>query len=75
MGFLLVVSDYDDYAIPNLHDSGWATKEVLLYPQQAELRVLRGRANLRRVGHREVMRRDCPACPRGTGGARAEERN
>jgi hypothetical protein len=34
IGFLLVLSDYDDYVIPNLHDSGWATKQVLLYPHK-----------------------------------------
>ena len=34
IGFLLSVSDYDDYAIPNLHDSGWATKQIMLVPHK-----------------------------------------
>ena len=34
IGFLLSVSDYDEYKPPNLHDSGWATKQILLVPHK-----------------------------------------
>ena len=34
IGFLLLVGDYDDYVPPNLHDSAWATKQILLVPHK-----------------------------------------
>jgi len=34
VGFLVMVSDYDEYRIPNLADSAWAAKQVLLVPHK-----------------------------------------